>query len=120
MLQAKLMEVEGQLADARADRRENHRERRMAEAVDSMRRLFPGEGLKGVGVCEGKEHTGVKSQGAGACKSRLLPGERQSRGTLLAGLGEVFHPCSLPATDSFHPMISLSVHLLVPKVCMAA
>lgn len=76
MLQAKLMEVEGQLADARADRRENHRERRMAEAVDSMRRLFPGEGLNGVGVCEGKEHTGVERQGAGACAQRLFPGAR--------------------------------------------
>lgn len=60
VLQAKLMEVEGQLADARADRRENHRERRMAEAVDSMRRLFPGEGLKGAGVWGGQSKAGAR------------------------------------------------------------
>lgn len=42
ILEVKLAEVESQLADARADRRENQRERKMAEAVDTMRRLFPG------------------------------------------------------------------------------
>ncbi|KAG1680336.1 hypothetical protein FOA52_015426 [Chlamydomonas sp. UWO 241] len=41
-LESKLSEIEGQLGDARADRRETQRERRMAEAVDAMRRLFPG------------------------------------------------------------------------------
>lgn len=34
--------MEAQLGEARADRRESQRERRMAEAVDVMRRLFPG------------------------------------------------------------------------------
>ena len=32
------------MGEARADRRENQRERRMAEAVEAMRKLFPGEG----------------------------------------------------------------------------
>eukprot|EP00955_Chlamydomonas_euryale_P074581 362070-Chlamydomonas_euryale.AAC.25 len=42
MVESQLSEVEAQLAEARADRRETNRERRMAEAVDAMRRLFPG------------------------------------------------------------------------------
>ncbi|KAK9820343.1 hypothetical protein WJX72_009251 [[Myrmecia] bisecta] len=38
----KLAEVEGQLKNAKADRKENERERKAAEALDSMKRLFPG------------------------------------------------------------------------------
>ncbi|GAX83463.1 hypothetical protein CEUSTIGMA_g10888.t1 [Chlamydomonas eustigma] len=41
-LAAQLSDVERQLSDIRADRRENQREKNMAEAVEDMRRLLPG------------------------------------------------------------------------------
>jgi structural maintenance of chromosome 1 len=41
-VEVKLKEVEQQLNEARADRREGTRERKVKEAVDAMRRLFPG------------------------------------------------------------------------------
>ena len=41
-IELKLREVESQLNEARADRRESTRERKVKEAVDAMRRLFSG------------------------------------------------------------------------------
>jgi len=41
-LRAKLDEIENQLRELKADKRENERDKRNAEAVASLKRLFPG------------------------------------------------------------------------------
>ena len=41
-LSSKLENVEGKLKEAKADRRENERERKMRDAVIKMKELFPG------------------------------------------------------------------------------
>ena len=38
----KLEEADARLRDARADRRESERDRRMADAVEQLKRFFPG------------------------------------------------------------------------------
>lgn len=42
-LAQKLEEVDTQLREAKADRKESERDRRMSEAVDQLKRFFPGE-----------------------------------------------------------------------------
>ena len=42
-LAQKLEEVDAQLREAKADRKESERDRRMSEAVDQLKRFFPGE-----------------------------------------------------------------------------
>ena len=44
----RLEEVDGQLADARADKRETQRDRRMGETITSLKRLFPGMNIAAV------------------------------------------------------------------------
>ena len=41
-LSQKLEAVDGQLREAKADRRESERDRRAGEAVDQLKRFFPG------------------------------------------------------------------------------
>lgn len=41
-LRAKLDEIDNQLRELKADKRENERDKRIAEAVASLKRLFPG------------------------------------------------------------------------------
>jgi structural maintenance of chromosome 1 len=41
-LRAKLDEIDNQLRELKADKRENERDKRTAEAVASLKRLFPG------------------------------------------------------------------------------
>lgn len=41
-LRAKLDEIDNQLRELKADKRENERDKRVAEAVASLKRLFPG------------------------------------------------------------------------------
>jgi hypothetical protein len=42
-LAQKLEQVGEQLREAKADRKESERDRRMSEAVDQLKRFFPGE-----------------------------------------------------------------------------
>lgn len=42
-LAQKLEEVDAQLREAKADRKESERDRRMSEAVDQLKRFFPGK-----------------------------------------------------------------------------
>ena len=46
-LESKISQLDAQLGDARADRRESQREKKMAEAVEGMKRLFPGGRIGG-------------------------------------------------------------------------
>lgn len=41
-LQRKVFEKEGTLADAKADRKETERDRKIHEAIANLKRLFPG------------------------------------------------------------------------------
>jgi len=41
-LTQKLEEVDAQLREAKADRKESERDRRMSEAVEQLKRFFPG------------------------------------------------------------------------------
>lgn len=41
-LKSRLSEVEDKLSESRADRHENERDTRLSQAVDALRRLFPG------------------------------------------------------------------------------
>lgn len=41
-LQSKIFEKEGTLADAKADRKESERDRKIHEAIANLKRLFPG------------------------------------------------------------------------------
>ena len=41
-LQRKVFEKEGTLADAKADRKETERDRKIHEAISNLKRLFPG------------------------------------------------------------------------------
>ena len=44
-LQKKVYDCEGALAEAKADRKESERDRKIHEAVSNLKRLFPGECL---------------------------------------------------------------------------
>ena len=63
MLTHKLETLDASLRDAKADRKEGERERRTSEAVEKMKRQFPGEHQCAVpcrrGDCIGRVKCGV-------------------------------------------------------------
>lgn len=49
-LQRKVFEKEGTLADAKADRKESERDRKIHEAIANLKRLFPGVQCSGTSM----------------------------------------------------------------------